>query len=48
MWPFGSVVGVVQTVVLWQSEQSPVAWLGGLGEDTWFAGRTCNAVPPPT
>ena len=27
MWPAGSVVGVVQLVVVWQIEQSPVAWL---------------------
>jgi hypothetical protein len=31
MWPFGNVVGVVHTDVLWHSEQSPVAWLAGLG-----------------
>ena len=34
MWPSGSVVGVVQAVVLWHSEQSPVACDGGLGAET--------------
>ncbi len=33
MWPFGSVVGVVQTVVLWHSEQSPWPGSRGLGAE---------------
>ena len=40
-------VGVVQVVVLWHSEQSPVFWLAGFGADTWVGGRPCKLSAAP-
>jgi hypothetical protein len=34
IWPFGSPAAVAfQSVVLWQSEQSPFFWLAGFGAE---------------
>ncbi len=46
MCPAGIAL-LFQSVVVWHSEQSPVAMRGSVLL-TWLAGRSCSGVPLPT